>query len=118
MTRRKIASLAVVGAIAASAFALPASAGTAWNVSVGVPGFAVSTGQGYYGHGYVTGAVGVPAYVGPTYVAPAYYRPYYRPYHRHYYYRPYAPVVVAPAPAYVAPPVAVYPSASATFHIH
>lgn len=53
--------------------------------------------------------------VGVGYGGPSYYGGYYRPYYRGYYggyYGPYyyrPPVIVAPAPVYVAPPVYVQP---------
>jgi hypothetical protein len=86
MIRRTLlaTTLAAIAA-AAAAFAPVASARTAWSVSIGAPGFAVSAGEPY-------------AY------APAY-RPYWR---HHHYYRYYAPpVVYAPAPVYM-PPRVVY----------
>ena len=76
MSRRLVVASTVAAALAAGAlFAPTASANrVAWNVSIGVPGFAVSAGAPYWG-----------------------YRGYYRPY-----YRAYAPVVY-PAPVYSAP---------------
>jgi hypothetical protein len=85
MIRRTLLATALAAATAAAVtFAPAASAGTAWNVTIGAPGFVVSAGEPYA-------------------VAP--YRPYWNHHHRHYY-RYYAPpVAYAPAPVYVPPRV-------------
>jgi hypothetical protein len=91
-----VSTAAIAGAAAFAA--LPAQAGgVAWGVSIGVPGFAISAGEPWRGHGYrphvrpwVSAHVPAPVYVAP----PVVYRPYYRPFLR-------------PVPAYrYAPPVA------------
>lgn len=105
MNRTKI--LAAAAAVAGAAVLAPTAAwaGTAWSVSIGVPGVAVTAGTPVYApyrpyHGY-------------WHRPPVVYRPYYRPYvvPRRVYYAP-PPVVVAPAPApvpYYAPYPAPYP---------
>ena len=102
------------------ALAPTASAGnTAWSVSLGIPGFAVSAGRTGYGGGtdYIGVGIGFGGAgygyggAGYGYGAAGYghgyrtaYQPYYRPYYRPYYAVPVAPVVVYPAPvAYAAP---------------
>ena len=78
------AVIGVVGLSAGLALSAPASARTAWSVSVAGPGYVVSAGE--------------PAYWGPRYVA-----------HHHYHWqRHYGPRVVYTAPVVVAPPRVVY----------
>ena len=76
--RTLLATVLAASAAALAAFAPAASAHTAWSVTIGAPGFAISAGEPYY------------------YGAP------YRPYWRHHYYR-YAPPVVYTPPVYPAP---------------
>jgi hypothetical protein len=87
-TRTLIAAAAVAGTAALASTAASAG-GTAWSVSIGVPGVAVTAGTPVYGP----------------------YRPYYRPYwHRPpVVYRPYYRPYVAPRAVYYAPPVVVAP---------
>ena len=94
MSKRILLSLFGAAGITLAA-AAPASAGTAWSVSVAGPGYAIAAGR--------------PVYVGAPYVVP----------HRHYWRRAYAapvfvtappivyraPVVVRPAVVYAAPTV-------------
>ncbi len=85
--RTLIATALTAAAVATVAFAPAASARTAWNVTIGAPGFVVSAGEPYAA------------------------RPAYRPSWNHHHYRYYAPPVVysAPYPApYYAPPRVVY----------
>lgn len=93
MSRTKMLIAAAATALAGSAalFSTAASAGgTAWSVSIGVPGVAVTAGTPYYGGPYR------PYYRPYWYRPPVVYRPYYRPY-------------VVPRPVYYAPPVVVTP---------
>ena len=104
---RRLATLAVVTAVAGAFAAMPAQASNvSWGVSIGVPGFGVYAGAPAWGNGY-----GYRPYVrpyAPVYApAPAYYAPpvVYRAPYRHY--RTYAPYY-APAPVY-RPPVVYRP---------
>ena len=110
--KQRIAKIAAAGLLVAgtAAFASTASARDSFNVSIGVPGFAIAYGnRGYYGgyYGSYYGGYYAPppvAYAPYYYDAPAvygapvvygprvvysrpYYRPYYRPYRAHYWYR-------------------------------
>jgi hypothetical protein len=94
MKRRTLfASVLAAAAVTAASFAPAASARTAWNVTIGAPGFVVSAGEPYV--------------AAPYYAAPAY-RPYWHHHHHHYRYAP--PVVYEPAPVYVPPRVVYRPA--------
>lgn len=125
MLQRTVKLSALAATLLAAVALAPAAfgGGTAWNVSIGGPGFAISAGQpGYGGSGYVGvgvryGGVGVGygGYGGQGYG--------HRPYHRPYYPAPAARVVV-PAPVvysapypYVAPVPYVVPVAPRPYRI-
>jgi hypothetical protein len=97
MYRRLAVASTLAAVLAAGALFSPTASANrvAWNVSIGVPGFAISTGQPYWGYGGYYPPY-YRAYAPPVYAAPApvvYSAPYY----------PYAypaPVVVRAAPYY------------------
>ena len=108
MNRRIVTAIALCSTLyVATAVCVPtASAGNvAWGVSVGGPGFQVSTGQpGVYGPRYIYGA----PYWAST-------RPYFRAYYRPY--RPwlYPAAVAVPPVVYASAPIAYAPGPS-LFH--